>query len=332
MADTKKKITPGVFTHWARPRVRTYEYNYEYGESYYRPLVKYISTSRASSYSASSSSCSVDSRRMRFERRRRAASPPGALSFIERWSYEPFYGYGIGFRSRQSLERTSTANFQSSLSSSTESAIAASRAVRAQSVIDSSRSIRARSASRSARAQSVAAVQQSSLSSSALSSLADIRSERARSLEAAYNYASDDCLMRSTALRSARAASQEIMNTSSLTNRTLVLDDKNILHGRTLDERYYLDYPKQHLVCPLDCPLHNSPEWRRRFLIGNRFLDAAALGGFDVLYDPSVYKNSRRLLAKLAERSESESEEVLIERSSESESSKRRIRAASYFA
>lgn len=35
-----------------------------------------------------------------------------------------------------------------------------------------------------------------------------------------------------------------------------------------------------------------------------------------------------RLLAKLAERSESEVDEILIERSSESESSRRRIRAS----
>jgi len=321
MADVKKKKGTTLFTHWARPRVRTYEYNFEYSESYYRPLVRYISTSRAalssstsaSSYSSTSAS-SYETRRMKLERRRRAASPPGALSFIERWANEPFYGYGVGFRSRLSSDRSysSSSALQSSLSSSSQIA---------------------QESSRSLRAQSVAAIQQQS-STSLSSSSADNRCRRARSasLEAAYKYASDDCLMRSTAINSARASSQDIMNTSSLTQKTLHLDNRNVLHGRTLDERYYLDYPKQHLVCNDNCPLHNSPEWRRRFLIGNRFLDAAALGGFDVLYDPSVYRNSRRLLAKLAERSESETEEILIERSSDSESSKRRIRAASYFA
>jgi len=324
MADKKKKSTT-LFTHWARPRVRTYQYNFEYGESYYRPLVQYISTSRASSSSVTSSSSSYgyETSRMKMERRRRAASPPGALSFIERWAHEPFYGYGIGFRSRLSSDRSYSSAFQSS--SSSQRAQESSRSLRAQSVaaMQSSSSLRA------VRAQSVAAMQSSS---------SDIRSQRAQSVAAAYKYAaddkyaSDDCLMRSNALRSARAASEDIMNTSSLTQRTLHLDNRNVLHGRTLDERHYLDYPKQHLVCDENCPLHNSPEWRRRFLIGNRFLDAAALGGFDVLYDPSVYRNSRRLLGKLAESSESESEEVLIQRSSESDSSRRRIRATSYFA
>jgi len=303
-----------LYTHWARPRVRTYQYNYEYGESYYRPLVRYISTSRALSQSSTSSYSSSSSYSYR---RSRQGSPPGALSFIERWAHEPFYGYGIGFRSRLSSERSLSSAFQSALSSSSQ--IAQS--------LESSRSLRAQSVSRSLRAQSVAAMQRES--SVARSSVADIRSSRARSL--ASRFASDDCLMRSTALNRARAASEEIMNTSSLCNKTLVIDDQNILHGRTLDRRHYLDYPQQHLVCSENCPLHNCPEWRRRFLIGNRFLDAAALGGFDVLYDPSVYRNSRRLLSRLSERNESDSEELLIQRSSESDASRRRIRATSYF-
>lgn len=86
MADAKKKKgSGGLFTHWARPRVRTYQYNFEYGESYYRPLVKYISTSKAlSAASVNSSVSSVETKRTRLERRRRAGTPPGALSFIER--------------------------------------------------------------------------------------------------------------------------------------------------------------------------------------------------------------------------------------------------------
>lgn len=186
-----------------------------------------------------------------------------------RWTNEPFYGRGVGFRSRESVERD---------------------------LFSSSSSVESSSATRVAEQSYLRRQQSASLSSST-----DVRSTRAKSLEAAYKYASDDCLMRSTALdsavstsRMARAASQEILNTTSLTKKTLVLDDRNVLHGRTLDERHYLDYPKQHLVCPENCPLHNNPEWRRRFLIGNRFLDAAALGGFDVLYDPTVFTTSRR--------------------------------------
>jgi len=323
MADLKKKSSAALYTHWARPRVRTYQYNYEYSESYYRPMVRYISTSRALS-AASTSSNSYSSSSSYNYRRSRQGSPPGALSFIERWTYEPFYGYGIGFRSKQSSDRSYSSAFQSS----SQALSSSSRRV----AEDFSRSVRAQSASRSVRAQSVAAMQRES--SVSRSSATNIRSSRARSVAAEddYGYASDDCLMRSNAaLRRARAVSEEIMNTSSLTNKTLCLDNQNVLHGRTLDERCYLDYPKQHLVCSDSCPLHNCPEWRRRFLIGNRFLDAAALGGFDVLYDPSVYKNSRRLLSKLSERNESDSEEVLIQRSTESDASRRRIRATSHF-
>ncbi|ODN03760.1 Flightin [Orchesella cincta] len=296
MAEGKKKQTT-LFTHWARPRFRMYEYNYEVGESYYRPLVRYISTSSALTQSSSGSSFQVETKRERSARRSRAASPPGAQSFIERWTNEPFYGYGIGFKSK-----VSSSSQQSSLESSSSTKI-------------------------SSEYQSL---QQQSLS--ALSS--ELRQRRARSVEAASRYASDDCLMRSNALSalrsSAAAASNDVLNTTSLTRKTLVLDRENVLHGKTLDERHYLDYPKQHLVCPDNCPLHNSPEWRRRFLIGNRFLDAAALGGFDVLYDPSVYSTSRRLLAKLASSRESETEEIVIERNSEAASSRRRVHATIY--
>lgn len=240
----------------------------------------------------------------------------------KRWSYEPFYGYGIGFRSRH-YRASSEQLTSSSLSSS---------------LLQSSASVE-RSRRELSRARSVALEQnQSELRQQ--SSIDTNRSRRARSIDIVSRYASDDCLMRSTALNSAanaisaraRSASRDIMETQSLTSKTLHLDNRNVLHGRTLDERYYLDYPKQHLVCPLDCPLHNSPEWRRRFLIGNRFLDAAALGGFDVLYDPTVYRNSRRLLAKLSERSEYDADEISIQRNIESESSRRRVRATASMA
>lgn len=240
-----------------------------------------------------------------------------------RWSGEPFYGYGIGFRSRHYRASSEQLSSSSSLQSSS---------------FQSSASVE-RSRRELSRARSVA-LEQNRSELRQQSSIENSRSRRARSIDIAARYASDDCLMRSTALNSAanaisaraRSASRDIMETQSLTSKTLHLDDRNVLHGRTLDERYYLDYPKQHLVCPVDCPLHNNPEWRRRFLIGNRFLDAAALGGFDVLYDPTVYRNSRRLLSKLAERSEYETDEISYERNIASESSRRRIRATASMA
>src|ERR1700679_4110245 len=93
----KKQRAAGIFTHWARPRwIRMYSYNYEYGESYYRPQVRYISTSKYSSSSEynSSSTTSVEAKR-EYVARRKATSTPRALSYIERWAQEPFYGRGF---------------------------------------------------------------------------------------------------------------------------------------------------------------------------------------------------------------------------------------------
>jgi hypothetical protein len=36
----KKKITQ--FSHWARPKSTLYEYNYDYGSYYYRPMIDYL--------------------------------------------------------------------------------------------------------------------------------------------------------------------------------------------------------------------------------------------------------------------------------------------------
>ncbi|ODN04188.1 Flightin [Orchesella cincta] len=36
----KKKITQ--FVHWARPKSSLYEYNYDYGSYYYRPMIDYL--------------------------------------------------------------------------------------------------------------------------------------------------------------------------------------------------------------------------------------------------------------------------------------------------
>jgi hypothetical protein len=54
-----------------------YDYNYEYGRSYYKPQVNYIGET-------------IDSQTRRS--RRRTMSPPRARTFSERWAANPFYG------------------------------------------------------------------------------------------------------------------------------------------------------------------------------------------------------------------------------------------------
>jgi len=54
-----------------------YDYNYEYGTSYYKPQVKYIGET-------------MDPQTRRS--RRTTVSPPGARTFQERWAADPFYG------------------------------------------------------------------------------------------------------------------------------------------------------------------------------------------------------------------------------------------------
>ena len=39
-AAPKKKITQ--FVHWARPKSSLYQYNYDYGAYYYRPMIDYL--------------------------------------------------------------------------------------------------------------------------------------------------------------------------------------------------------------------------------------------------------------------------------------------------
>jgi len=39
-APPKRKITE--FHHWARPKSALYEYNYDYGSNYYRPMLDYL--------------------------------------------------------------------------------------------------------------------------------------------------------------------------------------------------------------------------------------------------------------------------------------------------
>jgi hypothetical protein len=182
-----------------------------------------------------------------------------------------------------------------------------------------------------------------------------LRERRARSLEAlrraemdGYTYsaqgASDDCLMRSNAMlgefdydaanRTRRAQSvlsdieARYAREGSLTRSTLAVDENNILHGRTLDDAYHYDYPRHHLVCTEKCPLYTDPEYHRRFVIGNKFVDAAALGGFDVLYDPTVYKKTRNLLSRLSEERDVDTTLYESTRASSMERSRSRSRYA----
>lgn len=39
-AAPKRKITQ--FVHWARPKSHLYQYNYDYGAYYYRPMIDYL--------------------------------------------------------------------------------------------------------------------------------------------------------------------------------------------------------------------------------------------------------------------------------------------------
>lgn len=238
-------------------------------------MVRYVSTSRVASESTS-----LAEARQSYLTRRRAVAPPRAQSYIERWASEPFYGYG--FRST-----------------------AETRRARSEVRATSDYSLR----STSSRSQQLG----SSLSQTSFQK--NIRDRRAQSVEASATYASDynataasdDCLMRSTALDTSRysrarsvsrareqsysseleanssAYNSRYARESSLTRKTLNVDDRNILRGSTLDDSYHYEYPKQHLVCTEKCPLFSDPYHHRRFVIGNRFGDAAALGGFDVL-------------------------------------------------
>jgi len=396
---SKKKISAGQYTHWARPKwIRMYTYNYEFGESYYRPQVRYVSSSRYSSGSSSSSSSFNSSasyiaaeKSRNFSARRRAISPPKAQSFIERWTAEPFYGRGFIGRRSSSLAREESSQRESSVAAAYRSArsvessqreSSAYQATRAESrerdMSSQYRSTRAESSEREAseyrssemrsrRAQSEysrsSAIADTSnyASESLLQQIRNVRAtsealqaesnavqerlrnRRARSMEAlqraemeyyAATGASDDCLMRSDALmddsvrrsrreqsilndiesRYSREGSQARMTMSSS-------EAANVLAGN-------YEYPRHHLVCNENCPFFTDPVHHRRFVIGNKYLDAAALGGFDVLFDPSVQSKSRRLLSRLSE--ERDVESTIYE--STRESSLERGRSRSRFA
>jgi len=395
---SKKKISAGQYTHWARPKwIRMYTYNYEFGESYYRPQVRYVSSSRYSSGSSSSASSFNSSasyiaaeKSRNFSARRRAISPPKAMSFIERWTAEPFYGRGFIGRRSSSLAREESNQRENSVSAAYRSARAVESSQRESSAFQASRESRERELSsqyRSTRAESsereAASYHSSELRSrraqseySRSTAIADssnyasesllqqirnvratsealqaesnavqerLRNRRAHSMEAlqraemeyyAATGASDDCLMRSDALmddsvrrsrreqsilndiesRYAREGSQARMTMSSS-------EAANVLAGN-------YEYPRHHLVCNENCPFFTDPVHHRRFVIGNKYLDAAALGGFDVLFDPSVHTKSRKLLSRLSE--ERDVESTIYE--STRESSMERGRSRSRFA
>jgi len=364
----KKTTSPGLFTHWARPRwLRMYDYNYEYGESYYRNQVRYVSTSKYSSESSSS----VDTRRA-YLARRRAQSPPRAKSFIERWAEEPFYGRGFS-RARSEVRASAASNYASdSLLSQIRSTRESSAAVQkqSQSIQEQIRQRRARSVeaiaaaandayyasddclmrsnalnarsssvARSVRAQSVAAELDSSYSRQVrASSVSRSRREQSYSAELDSSSSYSRQVREGSVSRSRReqsysseADSQSAYSRQaregSLTRSTLAVNDSNVLVGTTLDNSINYEYPRQHLVCTEKCPLFSNPEHHRRFVIGNRFLDAAALGGFDVLYDPAVYKKTRSLLQRFSQ--ERQIEPTIYESSRETESQSRQLSQSS---
>jgi len=319
MADKSKKA-PGQFTHWARPRwLRMYEYNYEYGESYYRNQVQYVSTSSVASDTASY----IDSRRA-YLARRAGAPPPRAKSFIERWAADPFYGRGF-------TSSSSAANARSSRS--TSRAVSASSNYASNSLLSQIRSARESTSSVLAESSSV---QQ------------ELRARRARSVEARassiaanYGYGSDDCLMRSSALdanaaaaatvaqqrairaQSVAAVSSAELNYSRQSRATSVQRASSVQRSTSIerssvsssqqaerasaqrysDESFQYNYPVwSSFACSANtCATKKGNVEDRRFVMGNKYIDAAALGGFDVLYDPSAYSKTRTLLKRLSE-------------------------------
>jgi len=341
---SKKKITPGQYTHWARPKwIRMYSYNFEYGESYYRPQVRYMSTTKykaSSEIDYSSNYSHVDVRKA-YQERRHAMAPPRAQSFIERWSAEPFYGRGFSSSrysssrdySAQSSRRMESAEREVSSSSATMTQETRSR--RAQSEMNSTRASSYASSAllqqiNHARATSVALQEESAQVQQRL------MQRRARSVEAlrrvemdyvAATHGSDDCLMRSDAMDSARRTRREQSVQRDIQQRWS--REGSVARNTQMDESTInFDYPSHHLVCSQKCPLYTDPEHHRRFLIGNRFNDAAALGGFDVLYDPTVYKNTRKLLTRLSEERDVESTVYESTRESSAERAQSRSRLA----
>jgi len=307
-----------------------YSYNFEYGESYYRPQVRYMSTTKyktSSEIDYSSNFSQVDVRKA-YQERRHAMAPPRAQSFIERWSAEPFYGRGFTARDYTSSSSSSSRDVQSrryASSSEREMSSSASatmtqetRSRRAQSEMKSS-TTRSSSYASEALLQQLNHVRATSVALQEESAQVQQRlmQRRARSVEAlrrvemdyvAATSGSDDCLMRSDAMDSARRTRREQSVQRDIQARHSSSREGSVARNMQMtDESYNVDYPSHHLVCSQKCPLFADPEHHRRFLIGNRFNDAAALGGFDVLYDPTVYKNTRKLLTRLSEERDVES-------------------------
>jgi len=317
---------PGNFTHWKRPNSRMYIYNYEYGESYYQPQVRYlasisseskVSTSVSSSSSSYRSSARSASRSVSSRALRASSTPPGAQSFIERWTSDPFYGrYGpapswsrnqVSVDDSVSLLRSMRASSESRINRVEESWALSSEAATSRSVRASSETRLSQLEQRAEASASRSRCSRNVQSSSETSSSENIRSLRQRAKLCASSLEEISSLSSNTRsnIREALARASE---TSALA---------------TAYDAYAKDYPHQHVVCPPNCPLHNDPNYKRRFVLGNRYLDAAALGGFDVLYDPA---NSTKLVKKLRSVNETESEEIYAERSSEMESSRSRLR------
>lgn len=119
--------------------------------------------------------------------------------------------------------------------------------------------------------------------------------------------------------RSVRAASEPPANISQLMQDAVArsrvdlrsairteLSDPEYTHSEIRGAHANSVYRPRAVVCQDHCAMNAEPLHQRRFVLGNRYLDAAALGGFDVLYDPSA--RTRRVLQRLREETESTEE------------------------
>ena len=69
MADEKPRSTR-TGSHWKRPPTRVYDYNYDVGQHYYKPMMNHLDKKSAGV----------------------STEPPGPKSFAERLAEDPLYG------------------------------------------------------------------------------------------------------------------------------------------------------------------------------------------------------------------------------------------------
>jgi len=75
-AGEEPKKRPKVFVHWARPKSNLYEYNYDYGSNYYRPMIDYLDQRAKGGHPVAPKPLSWEERALRsyLERSRRSTS------------------------------------------------------------------------------------------------------------------------------------------------------------------------------------------------------------------------------------------------------------------